>query len=58
MAEVVADTFTPIRERTEKLLADEAELDRMLAAGATRARAVAAETMAKVRDRVGFLPTP
>ena len=30
-------TFTPIRERTEKILADEAELDRLLAAGAARA---------------------
>ncbi|MEU0570133.1 tryptophan--tRNA ligase [Nonomuraea sp. NPDC005983] len=57
VAEAVADTFGPIRERTEKLLADEAELDRMLAIGAERARAVAARTMAEVRDRVGFLPT-
>ncbi|GAB2498623.1 tryptophan--tRNA ligase [Streptosporangium sandarakinum] len=56
VAEAVMETFTPIRERTEKLLADETELDRMLATGAARARAVAAETMAKVRDRVGFLP--
>ena len=56
LAEVVVETFTPFRERTEKLLADEAELDGMLAAGAERARAVARETMEKVRDRVGFLP--
>ncbi|MBG0813482.1 tryptophan--tRNA ligase [Planomonospora sp. ID82291] len=58
VAEAVVETFAPIRERTEKLLADEDELDRLLAAGATRARAVAAETMEKVRDRAGFLPTP
>jgi len=57
VAEAVAETFTPIRERTEKLLADEAELDRLLAIGAERARAVAQRTMAEVRDRVGFLPT-
>ncbi|SDG68001.1 tryptophanyl-tRNA synthetase [Sinosporangium album] len=56
VAEVVVDAFTPIRERTEALLADEEKLDRMLAIGAERARAVAAETMTKVRDRVGFLP--
>ncbi|WP_433499720.1 tryptophan--tRNA ligase [Sphaerimonospora sp. CA-214678] len=56
VAEVVVDAFAPIRERTEKLLADEAELDRMLAAGADRARAVARETMAQVRDRLGLLP--
>ncbi|GII03476.1 tryptophan--tRNA ligase [Planobispora takensis] len=57
VAEAVAVAFTPIRERTEKLLADEAGLDKMLAAGAAKARAVAAETMEKVRDRAGFLPT-
>ncbi|MFI7417602.1 tryptophan--tRNA ligase [Nonomuraea sp. NPDC049684] len=56
VAEAVVETFTPIRERTEKLLADEAELDRLLAVGAERAAAVARRTMAEVRDRVGFLP--
>ncbi|MCT9928725.1 tryptophan--tRNA ligase [Planotetraspora sp. A-T 1434] len=58
VAEVIVDAFAPIRERTEKLLANEAELDRLLAAGAARARVVAQETMAKVRDRIGFIPTP
>jgi tryptophanyl-tRNA synthetase len=57
VAEAVVETFTPIRERTEKLLADEAELDRLLAIGAERAGAVARQTMAEVRDRVGFLPS-
>jgi len=56
LAEVVVDAFAPIRERTEKLLADEAELDRLLADGARRAHALAGATMARVRDRVGFLP--
>ncbi|MET8142250.1 tryptophan--tRNA ligase [Sphaerisporangium sp. NPDC005288] len=56
VAEVVVEAFAPIRERTEKLLADEAELDRLLAVGAARASAVARETMEAVRDRVGFLP--
>ncbi len=56
LAEVVVDALTPIRERTEKMLADEAELDRLLADGAARAREVARRTMAQVRDRVGFLP--
>ncbi|MFI6899987.1 tryptophan--tRNA ligase [Nonomuraea sp. NPDC050394] len=58
VAEAVAETFTPIRERTEKLLSDETELDKLLAIGAGRAREVAQQTMAQVRDRVGFLPTP
>ena len=56
LAEVVVDALAPIRERTEKLLADEAELDRLLAAGAAKAHVLAAPTMARVRDRVGFLP--
>ncbi len=56
LAEVVVDALAPIRERTEKMLADEAELDRLLADGAARAREVASQTMALVRDRVGFLP--
>jgi tryptophanyl-tRNA synthetase len=56
LADVVVDAFAPVRERTEKLLANEAELDRMLADGAARARRIATATMAKVRDRIGFLP--
>ena len=55
LAEVVAGALAPIRERTEKMLADEAELDRLLAQGADRARALARPTMAAVSDRVGFL---
>lgn len=55
VAEVVVDALAPIRERTEKMLADEPELDRLLAAGAARARQVASQTMSTVRDRVGFL---
>jgi len=56
LAEVVVAAFAPIRERTEAILADEAELDRMLAQGAARARKVASQTMDAVRDRIGFLP--
>jgi tryptophanyl-tRNA synthetase len=56
VAEVVTGALAPIRERTEKLLADEAELDQLLAVGAARARPVARETMALVTERVGFLP--
>jgi tryptophanyl-tRNA synthetase len=56
LAEVVVDALTPVRERTEKMLADEAGLDRLLAAGAARAREIAGRTMGTVRDRVGFLP--
>jgi tryptophanyl-tRNA synthetase len=56
LAEVVVEAFAPIRERTEKMLADEAALDQLLAQGAARAGALARPTMAAVSDRVGFLP--
>ncbi|RKS76244.1 tryptophanyl-tRNA synthetase [Actinomadura pelletieri DSM 43383] len=55
LAQVVVDTFTPIRERTLKLLDDEEQLDRVLAQGAERASTVAARTMDIVRERVGFV---
>ena len=56
LAGIVVDALAPIRERTEKMLADEAGLDRLLAAGAARAREIAGPTMAAVRERIGFLP--
>ena len=55
LADVVVDALAPVRERTEKILSDEAELDRVLAGGAARASKVARQTMAVVRDRIGFL---
>jgi tryptophanyl-tRNA synthetase len=55
LAEVVAGALAPIRERTAELLADEAGLDKLLAAGAARAREVASGTMASVRELTGFL---
>jgi tryptophanyl-tRNA synthetase len=56
LAEVVTDFVTPVRARTLELLDDRAELERILAAGATRAREVAGPTLATVYERVGFLP--
>jgi tryptophanyl-tRNA synthetase len=56
LAEVVVGAFAPIRERAEKMLADETTLDRLLALGAARAESIARPTMTQVRDRVGFLP--
>ncbi|MFD0685469.1 tryptophan--tRNA ligase [Actinomadura fibrosa] len=55
LAQLVLDTFTPIRERTLALLGDEERLDRLLAQGADRASRVAARTMDTVRERVGFV---
>jgi tryptophanyl-tRNA synthetase len=56
LAEVVVDFVTPVRERTQELLDDPAELERILAQGAARAREVAARTVADAYDKVGFLP--
>jgi tryptophanyl-tRNA synthetase len=55
VAELAVATFAPIREKTERILADEAGLDRLLARGAAQARQVAAQTMATVRERIGLL---
>jgi tryptophanyl-tRNA synthetase len=57
VSEIVVETATPYRDRTLALLADPAELDRILAEGAERARDVASATLARVYDRVGFLPS-
>ena len=56
MAEAVVELLEPIRTTTHELLADPAELDRILAAGAEKAEAVANATLAKVHDAVGLLP--
>ena len=56
LAEVVTETFGPIRARALELLDDPAELDRVLASNADRAAAIADATLARVYDRIGFLP--
>jgi tryptophanyl-tRNA synthetase len=56
LAEVVTDALAPFQQRTAELLDDTGELERLLAAGAARAREVAAKTLTTAYDRVGFLP--
>lgn len=56
LSEVLVEWVTPFRERTQEYLADPATLDGILAKGAKKARAVAAETLAAAYDKVGFLP--
>jgi len=56
VAALVADLVTPLRTAVNSYLEDPAELDKILARGADRARAVAAHTLRTVYDRVGFLP--
>jgi tryptophanyl-tRNA synthetase len=55
VAEVIVEASRPIRERYQQIMADPAELDRTLALGAERARAVAEPKIAQVKQRVGFL---
>jgi tryptophanyl-tRNA synthetase len=55
IADAVIAVLEPIRNRAEELLADTAELDKLLAEGAARANAQAEETLAKVYDRIGFV---
>jgi tryptophanyl-tRNA synthetase len=56
LAEAVVGMLAPVQQRYAEFVADPAALDGILADGAKRARAVAAVTMATVRDRVGLLP--
>lgn len=56
VADAVVAALEPVRDRTLELLDDPAELDRLLAVGAAKARAVAQETLKEVYDAVGFLP--
>lgn len=55
-AEIVVESVRPIRERVQELMADLAELRRLMTIGAHRARATAAETLDGVYQRVGFVP--
>jgi len=55
VADVVIAAIEPIRERTQELMADQNELDKLLADGADKANALAEETLAKVYDAIGFL---
>ena len=48
--------LAPVRERYEELRPDEAALEATLQAGAEKARAIAAETLAEVRSAIGIGP--
>lgn len=55
VAEVVVSSLSPIRDRANELMSDQAELDRLLAQGADKAKTIAEATLAAVYDRVGFI---
>ncbi len=55
LAELAVDKLKPIRDEMVRLMADPAEIDRVLASGVERARAIAEPILAEVHDIVGFL---
>ncbi len=54
VADAVAEYLRPVRERYLELRADEAALAAILEDGAERARRVAAETLLRMKQRMGF----
>jgi len=55
LAEAVVAMLDPIRQRTLELMADQAELDRLLASGAEKANELAERTLKSVYDAIGFV---
>jgi tryptophanyl-tRNA synthetase len=53
VAEAVVEYLTPVRVRYGELRGDEAALEATLAAGADKARAIASDTLADVRETMG-----
>jgi tryptophanyl-tRNA synthetase len=54
VGEAVVALVAPVQERYAELRADEAELGRLLAMGAEKARAASAPTLAAMYERMGF----
>jgi tryptophanyl-tRNA synthetase len=56
LADAVVSFLTPVRERYHELRGDPAGLDEILDRGAATAQAIARDTIALVKDRMGLLP--
>lgn len=56
LAEVLIEFLRPIQARYRQLMADPAEIARLLEIGAAKAQKIAAEVLAEAYDRVGLLP--
>ncbi len=56
VAEAVVDDLEPLRERYQRVRADQDRLEQTLSAGAERARAIASETLEDVRHAMGVGP--
>jgi tryptophanyl-tRNA synthetase len=55
-AQAVVEMLAPVQERYAHLRSDEHHLEEILAAGAEKARAMARETLADVREAMGVGP--
>ncbi|QBS43091.1 tryptophan--tRNA ligase [Nocardia sp. CS682] len=55
VADALVEFVTPLQAKVQEYLSDQGELDRILAAGAERAREIAGNTLAQVYDRMGLL---
>ncbi|MFN3625785.1 MAG: tryptophan--tRNA ligase [Hyphomicrobium sp.] len=55
LTEVAVERLGPIRAEIVRLMSDPPEIDRILADGSARARAIAAPIMSQVKDIVGFV---
>jgi tryptophanyl-tRNA synthetase len=56
LAEVLVAFLAPLQQRYQELISDQPRLTATLAAGADKAGTIARETLAEVRERMGFLP--
>jgi tryptophanyl-tRNA synthetase len=56
LADLTVAKLAPINAQMRRLLADPAEIDRVLTQGARHASAIAAPVMEEVKRKVGFLP--
>ena len=58
VGEAVVELLAPFQRRYKELRSDDAELRRLLAIGADKARAASAPTLATMYDRMGFVRRP
>ena len=56
LADLAVEKLAPIAAEMRRLMADPADIDRLLRRGAERAEAIASDNLARVYDLVGFLP--
>ena len=56
VVQAVTQELAPIRDRSEELRADRAQLEEVLAEGARKAEGIAAATLAEVREKMGVGP--